>query len=375
VKLEAIGRLAGGVAHDFNNLLTAINGYGERLLARLRPTDPMRGEVMEILKAGERAADLTRELMAFSRQQPATPKEIDLNRLIEGRLGMLRRIVGDEVVVVNLAEAAIGAVVADPALLEQVLVNLMVNARDAMPHGGRIELATALADAGEIHRRGVSSAPARTYVRLSVRDTGEGMDSTTMSYIFEPFFTTKELGKGNGLGLSTVYGIVKQCDGFIFADSHPGQGTVFHVYLPQTSPPPEAAARPVSAAAPAAPARERVLLVEDEDLIRNLAEQILVDRGYRVLTAANANEAIELTSRLTDEIDLLLTDIVMPGVSGTDLAQRLLRHYPRMRVLYMSGYSDSLVFRYGAVQERAAFLQKPFSADVLERRVRDLLDG
>lgn len=375
VKMEAVGRLAGGVAHDFNNLLTAISGYGERILARLRATDPMRGEVMEILKAGERAADLTRELMAFGRRQPAMPKEIDLNRMIEQRLGMLRRIVGDEVVVVNLAEARIGRILADPTLVEQVLVNLMVNARDAMPRGGRIELATAPADPLEIRRRGLEFVPHPGYARLSVRDTGEGMDAATMARIFEPFFTTKELGKGSGLGLSTVYGIVKQCEGYIFADSHPGQGTVFHVYFPEASPAVRPAARPSGEHRVAVPQRESILLVEDEDLIRNLAEQILLDHGYRVFPAANAAEAIELSGRTSEEFDLLLTDIVMPGVSGSDLAQRLLRHYPKMRVLYMSGYSDSLIFRYGVLQERAAFLQKPFSADVLERKVRELLDG
>ncbi len=375
VKMEAVGRLAGGVAHDFNNLLTAITGYGERVLARLRPTDPMRGEVMEILKAGERAADLTRELMAFGRKQSAAPREVDLNELLEQRLGMLRRIVGDDVVVVNLAEARVGRVLVDPGLCEQVLVNLLVNARDAMPRGGRIELSTAPAGPAEILRRGIQSVPRGGYVRLSVRDTGEGMDAGTMARIFEPFFTTKELGKGTGLGLSTVYGIVKQCDGYIFADSHPGQGSVFLVYFPLAGEPETAPPRPAPAGAETEPSRGTVLLVEDEDLIRNLAEQILVDRGYRVYAAANAAEALEISGRLGDEVDLLLTDIVMPGVSGSDLAQRLTRHYPRLRVLYMSGYSDSLVFRYGVLQEHAAFLQKPFSADLLERKVRELLDA
>jgi len=375
VKLEAVGRLAGGVAHDFNNLLTAINGYGERILARLKPSDPMRGEVMEILKAGERAADLTRELMAFSRRQPARPRDLDLNHLIEQRLGMLRRIVGEEVVVLNLAETRVGAVHADPAMVEQVLVNLAVNARDAMPSGGRIEISTAVADRQEIVRRGVQSVPDPTYVRLSLRDTGEGMDGETLAHMFEPFFTTKELGKGSGLGLSTVYGIVKQCAGFIFADSFPEQGTVFHVYLPRAEAATPVGAEEAPAETAAGPVRETVLLVEDEEMIRSLAEQILADRGYRVFAAGNANEAIELAARLRDELDLLLTDIVMPGTSGSDLAQRLLRDIPGLRVLYMSGYSDSLIFRYGMLQENAAFLQKPFSADVLERRVRELLDG
>jgi CheY-like chemotaxis protein len=215
-------------------------------------------------------------------------------------------------------------------------------------------------------------------VRLSVRDTGEGMDADTMARIFEPFFTTKEMGKGSGLGLSTVYGIVKQCGGYIFADSHPGQGTVFHVYFPQASPSHVGAVPALAGGAGGAavrPERETILLVEDEDLIRNLAQQILADRGYRVLPAANASEALELSGRHADRIDLLLTDIVMPGTSGSDLAQRLLRDFPKLPVLYMSGYSDSLIFRAGVLQERAAFLQKPFSADVLERKIRELLDA
>ncbi|MCB1009114.1 MAG: PAS domain S-box protein [Acidobacteria bacterium] len=375
VKLEAVGRLAGGVAHDFNNLLTAIQGYSERILSRLKPSDPMRGEVMEILKAGERAADLTRELMAFSRRQPARPRDLDLNHLIERRLDMLRRIVGEDVVVLNLAESRVGAVHADPSMVEQVLVNLSVNARDAMPEGGRIEISTAVAVRQEIVDRGVQTVPDPSYVRLSLRDTGEGMDAETLARIFEPFFTTKELGKGSGLGLSTVYGIVKQCAGFIFADSHPGQGTVFHVYLPRAESAAPAGPELEAAAPDAGPVRETILLVEDEDMIRSLAEQILVDRGYRVYAASNANEAIEIAGRLRDELDLLLTDIVMPGTSGSDLAQRLLRDRPNLHVLYMSGYSDSLIFRYGMLQENSAFLQKPFSADVLERRVRELLDG
>jgi PAS domain S-box-containing protein len=380
VKMEAVGRLAGGIAHEFSHLVAAISGYGERILARLKPADPLRAEVSEILRAGERAADLTRELLAFGRQQSARPARLDLNEFIQQRLPTLRRIVSEEVVVVDLIEERVGRIHADPGLLEQLLVSLFVNARDAMPEGGRIEISTATADAEEIRRRGLRGVPRPTYVRLSIRDSGEGMDPATMSRIFEPFFTTRERGRGSGLGLSTVYGIVKQCEGFIFADSHPGQGSVFHVYLPQVEAPgrrrpPSGEIRIAAVTAPSAARPELVLLVEDEELIRSLAEQILADRGYRVIPASNASEALEIVSRLDREPDLLVTDVVMPGLSGLDLAQRLQRRSPRLRILFMSGYADSPLLRAGLAQGGAAFLQKPFSADALERRVRELLDG
>lgn len=380
VKMEAVGRLAGGIAHEFSHLVAAISGYGERILARLKPNDPLRSEVHEILRAGERAADLTRELLAFGRQQTARPARLELNDFVQQRLPTLRRIVSEDVVVVDLTEDRVGRIHADPGLLEQLLVSLFVNARDAMPEGGRIEISTATADADEIRRRGIRSISHPNYVRLSIRDSGEGMDPTTMNRIFEPFFTTRERGRGSGLGLSTVYGIVKQCEGFIFADSHPGQGSVFHVYLPQVEPPgrrrPSSGEIRIASIAPPLAARpELVLLVEDEDLIRNLAEQILADRGYQVVAAANASEALEVVARLDRELDLLVTDVVMPGLSGLDLAQRLQRRSPRLRILFMSGYADSPLLRAGLAQGGAAFLQKPFSADALERRVRELLDG
>jgi PAS domain S-box-containing protein len=382
VKMEAVGRLAASIAHEFNHLLAAISGYGERILSRLRANDPLRAEVQEILRTGEQAAELTRELLAFGRQQPVRPARIDLNELIQQRLPTLRRVVSEDVLVVDLTEVRVGRIHADPDLVEQILVSLFVNARDAMPEGGRIELSTAVVDAEELRRRGIALLPQSVYVRLSLRDSGHGMDPAVMSRIFEPFFSTRERGRGSGLGLSTVYGIVKQCEGYIFADSHPGQGSVFHVYFPQVEPP--GTRRPASgefrvASAPASasatePRPEQVLVVEDEDLIRHLAEQILSDRGYRVLSAASAGEALELVASLNGEIDLLVTDIVMPGLSGLDLAQRLRRRIPDLRILFMSGYSDSPLLRAGLAREGAAFLQKPFSADALERRVRDLLD-
>jgi PAS domain S-box-containing protein len=383
VKMEAVGRLAASIAHEFNHLLAAISGYGERVLGRLRANDPLRAEVQEILRTGEQAAELTRELLAFGRQQPVKPARIDLNELIRQRLPTLRRVVSDDVPVVDLTEVRVGRIHADPDLVEQILVSLFVNARDAMPEGGRIELSTAVVEADELRRRGIALVAHPVYVRLSLRDTGHGMDPAVMSRIFEPFFSTRERGRGSGLGLSTVYGIVKQCEGYIFADSHPGQGSVFHVYFPQMEAP--EARRPVSgefrvgaapavAWSPSEPRAERVMVVEDEDLIRHLAEQILLDRGYRVISAASAAEALELVADLAGDLDLLVTDIVMPGLSGLDLAQRLRRRIPDLRVLFMSGYSDSPLLRAGLAREGAAFLQKPFSADALERRVRDLLD-
>lgn len=380
VRLEAAGRFAAGIANEFTQLLGAITGYGERLLSRLKPTDPLRADVLEILRAGERASDLTRELQAFGRQQPAHPDRIDLNAFLQSKLPTLRRIVSEDVVVVDLTEEQVGRILVDTALLEQLCVSLFVNARDAMPEGGRIEVSTAVADADEIRRRGIDAPPAPVYVRLSVRDSGSGIDPASLSRLFEPFFSTRERGRGSGLGLSTVYGIVKQCEGFIFADSHPGQGSVFHVYFPQVEPP---SGRRVSSGEmrlpsqdePAADARQLILLVEDEELVRSLAEQILTDRGYAVITASNGAEALEAATRLEQGVDLLLTDIVMPGMSGLDLAQRLQRRDPRLRVLFMSGYADSPLLRVGLAQEGAAFLQKPFSADVLDRRIRDLLES
>jgi PAS domain S-box-containing protein len=372
-KMEAVGRLAGGIAHDFNNLLTAINGYSERILGRLPPTDPLRSEISEILRAGERAADLTRELMAFSRQQVMVPKRLDVNELVRQLVSVLARIVGNEVEIVNLAEGRLAKVRADPSLVEQILVSLVVNARDAMPDGGRVEISTGMADPGEIRRHAEVYVADPAYVRLSIRDTGPGLDEATVARLFEPFFTTRELGKGTGLGLSTVYGMAKQLGGFIFVNSRPGQGSVFHVYLP-AAPGEVLTAQPVESPN-AEVSRETILLVEDEELIRSLASQILAERGYEVLEAGQASEAIEILDRGERTVHLLLTDVVMPGTSGADLAQRVLRRSPGTKILYMSGYSDSLVFRFGLLQDGAGFLQKPFSPDALARKVRELLDS
>ncbi len=373
VRMEAWGRLAAGVARDFDSLMVTIRGYGESALARIRADDPLRAEVSEILLAAERAAEMTRELVAFGRQQPARPVAVEVAELLEQRMALLRRIAGEDIMVVNLAETPLGRIRVDPDLVEQALVALFLNARDAMLDGGRIEISSSLTDAAELAARGAPEAVPGTYVRLTLRDSGPGLAPEDAARLFEPFYSTQELGKGRGLGLSTVYGIVRQCDGYVFAESRPGEGTAFDLFFPLAEP---ARARPMESPAPVEPhhpEKPTVLLVEDEDLIRSLAEQILSERGYEVLPAANASEALDVVHRSGGRIDLLLTDIVMPGASGSDLAQRLLRRHPDMKVLYMSGYSDSLIFRYGVLQDRAAFLQKPFSADVLERKVRDLI--
>jgi len=371
VRMEAWGRLAAALARDFDSLMVSIRGFCESTLARIREDDPLRAEISEILLAAERATELTRELLAFGRQQPARPVGVELAEMLEQRMPLLRRIVGEEIAVVNLVEAPVGRILVDPDLIEQALVALFLAARDSMDDAGRIEMAATVVTPAELLERGAPEAPAPAYLRLSIRDTGPGFSSEDAERLFEPFYSTEELGQGRGLGLSTVYGIVRQCEGFVFASGHPGEGNIFDLYLPRLE--------PLAATGEEAPLRvgvagsATILLVEDEDLIRSLAEQILTECGYTVLSASNAGEALDIAGRLEGGIDLLLTDIVMPGVSGSDLAQRLERQHPTMKVLYMSGYSDSLIFRYGVLQERAAFLQKPFSAEILERKVGELV--
>jgi CheY-like chemotaxis protein len=391
--MESWGRFAAGLARDFDGLMSSIRGYGERLIGRLGPADPMRADLAEILLAGERAAELTRDLLAFGRQQPAKLQSFELGQLLSRKLPLLRRIVGEGIVVTQVSDAGVGKIVADPDLVEQALVTLFLDARDALGESGRIDLALARVPAAELVRRGAGEVTPPEFVRLSLSDNRPALDAESAARMFEPFFSTEELGRGRGLGLSTVYGALRQCGGYVFVDSRVDSradgrgdgraegadrrgegGTVFDLYLPAEAALPEAreVTMPIRIGA-VAPAVATILLVEDEDLIRSLAEQILVERGYRILAASNASEAIELAAGSETPIELLLTDIVMPGASGSDLAQRLLRSYPEMRVLYMSGYSDSLIFRYGVLQERSAFLQKPFSAEILESKVRELL--
>ena len=371
-KMEAVGRLAGGVAHDFNNLLTVINGYSDITIGRLSAEDPLRLHVEEVRKAGERAAGLTRQLLAFSRKQVLRPEVIDLNEVVRETEKMLRRLIGEDIVLRVALGPGLGSVKADPGQVEQVLMNLAVNARDAMPRGGRLTIGTENVHLDEEYAaRHVSVAPGR-YVMLAVSDTGAGMDEETRARIFEPFFTTKEQGKGTGLGLSTVYGIVKQSGGHIWVYSEAGRGTTFKIYLPRV----DAGARehrPAAESAEGLTGTETILLAEDDELVRNMTCIILSDYGYRVLAAENGAAAISIFESTEEPIHLLLTDVVMPGISGRELADRLTRLRPETKVLYMSGYTEDAIVHHGVLEEGVNFLQKPFTPDALARRVREIL--
>ena len=372
-KMEAIGRLAGGVAHDFNNLLTAIIGYSELVLSRLGGSDPIRKEIEEIMKTGERAASLTRQLLAFSRKQVMKPIVLDPNGLVADLEKMLRRLIGEDVDLITILEPDLGCVRADPGQIEQVIMNLAVNARDAMPQGGKLVIETAnvyldQADVGD--RADVAPGP---YVMLAVSDTGTGMDPKTLSHLFEPFFTTKAQGKGTGLGLSTAYGITKQSGGHVTAQSEPGAGTTFKIYLPRLEGT-AAAVQPDQVWSGAVKGSETVLLVEDEDVVRNLARAILEENGYRVLEARHGGEALLMCERHKEPIHLLLTDLVMPGVSGGKLGEYLTFLRKEMKVLYMSGYTGSSLIRETALVNGFAFMQKPFTPHSLTRKVREVLD-
>ena len=371
-KMEAVGRLAGGVAHDFNNLVTAINGYSDLLLDRLGAAAPERRELEEIRRAGDRAAALTRQLLAFSRSQVMRPRVLDLNQVVAGTEDMLRRLLGEDVrLETRLAPEPVAAK-ADRGQLEQVILNLAVNARDAMPEGGELVLETACVELEQgFTRQDVPVEPGR-YAMLSVTDTGEGMEPEVLARAFEPFFTTKEPGRGTGLGLSTAYGIVKQSGGYIFAFSERGVGTSFQVYLPLAA----AAAEPVEAAAAATNGHcrgETILVVEDEDAVRSLIGQILELEGYAVVQAASGREALELCGR-GGRIDLVISDVVMPDMRGPELGERIARLLPDTRLLYMSGYPGQSIAYRGELPEGTAFLQKPFSQESLAQKIRELLD-
>jgi signal transduction histidine kinase/ActR/RegA family two-component response regulator len=372
-KLEAVGRLAGGIAHDFNNLLTVILSYSQLLLMKLPPADGMRGELEEIQRAGQRAADLTRHLLAFSRQQVLQPKVLDLNAIVTAVDRMLRRLIGEDIDLVTAPGAALGRIQADPGQVEQVIMNLVVNARDAMPEGGKLTIETGNAELDEDYvRTRVDLRPGR-YVMLAVSDTGCGMTPEVRTRIFEPFFTTKEVGKGTGLGLSTVHGIVKQSDGHIEVYSEPGHGTTFKVYLPRLE---EGAEQvPVERGAVGhLHGAETVLVVEDEEPIRRVMGLSLRLHGYTVLEATDGSEAIALCERGDPPIDLLLTDVVMPLMSGPELVQRVIRACPGLKVLFVSGYTDRALIHQGLRQPGTAFLQKPFTPETLARTVREVLD-
>ena len=371
-RLEAIGRLAGGVAHDFNNLLSVIISYADFALDELRESDPIHQDIAEIHRAGQRAAALTRQLLAFSRKQILEPEVLELNAVITGIESMLRRLLGEDIEIAVHLDQALGRVEADPAQLEQVIMNLAVNARDAMPRGGKLSIETANVELDEDYsEQHVAVRPGR-YCMLAVSDSGTGMDAGTRAHIFEPFFTTKTKGKGTGLGLATVYGIVKQSGGNIWVYSEPDQGTTFKIYLPQVDAP--ASATRHSPEPVAATGAETVLIVEDEDAVRRLAERILRAAGYRTLTAASGGDAVVLCERRAGEIDLLLTDVVMPQMSGRELAERLLAANPGLQVLYTSGYTDDAIVQHGVLESGTHFIAKPFTAAGLTRKVRLVLD-
>ncbi len=372
-KMEAVGRLAGGIAHDFNNLLTVITSYSDLLLQDLGGDDPKREDVEQVRKAAEGAAALTRQLLAFSRQQVLAPRVVSLSVVVQGVEKMLRRVIGEDVDLVTALDPDVGSVKADVGQLEQVLMNLAVNARDAMPAGGKLTIETANVEHDPDSAREREAAPVRRCVMLAVSDTGIGMDEATKARIFEPFFTTKEAGKGTGLGLATVYGIVQQSGGFIWVYSEPGHGTTFKIYLPQVEA--SAQGRAVGAAPGDLPrGTETILLVEDAAAVRAVTRQVLERQGYTVLEAANGAAALQTAAGHPGPIHLLLTDVVMPVLSGRQLADQLARLRPDAKVLYASGYTDDAVVRHGVLEAGISYLQKPFTADSLARKVREVLD-
>ncbi len=373
-KVEAIGRLAGGVAHDFNNLTAIVLGYGEMLLSRLGPADPSRHWVEQIVAAGRRSATLTRQLLAFSRRQVLLPEVLDLNALLRDLEKLLGRLIGENIELeVNLAEG-LGRITADPGQIEQVVTNLAVNARDAMPLGGRLVIETADAVLDATAAAGAESVVPGEYVLLSVTDTGGGMDRQTLERLFEPFFTTKPRGKGTGLGLATVHGIVNQSGGYVRVASEPGKGASFKIYLPRTDAEPKAKAAEASESVPRG-SGERILLVEDEAALRELCETILSRLGYRVSVAENGLEALRLVQEQGFEADLVVSDVIMPDMGGAEMVERLRRTRPGLRVLYMSGYPDDAIAPHGVLAPGTPLLQKPFSERALAVKVRETLPG
>jgi len=374
-KLEAVGTLAGGVAHDFNNLLTAINGYAGLALEGLEADDPIREDIQEIQRAGARAADLTRQLLAFSRKQVLKPQIVELDAAVAGVEKLLRRLIGEHIELITAHSPGLWRVKVDPGQFEQILVNLAVNARDAMPHGGRLCITTAnvvLSDADASRHPDGAPGP---HVLLTVSDTGVGMEESTLTHVFEPFFTTKDQGKGTGLGLSTVYGIVRQSRGFVGVQSRPGKGTTFEIFLPRESSPSAAATATAETARPrSGRPTETVLVVEDERQVRNLLSSQLAAEGYTVLAAADGREALFLGESHSGQIDVLLSDVVMPQMGGPELARAFLTRHPETRVVFMSGYADEAVTRHGELEQAAAFVQKPWRLPELAGILRRVLD-
>jgi signal transduction histidine kinase/CheY-like chemotaxis protein len=373
-KMEAIGHLTAGIAHDFNNLLTAINGFAELMQMRLLIGDPLHEMVNKILHAGQRAANLVRQLLTFSRKQIIAPEILDLNTIVTGTEKMLRRIIGEHIQMTTRLAPNLWPIQADPSQMEQIIVNLAVNARDAMPSGGKLLIETANVFLDEEFTAAHLGAQPGPHVLLAISDTGSGMSETVKAHLFEPFFTTKEMGKGTGLGLATVYGIVKQGGGSVWVYSEVGQGTTFKIYLPRIEttempmpPPTVEAERPTGS--------ETILLVEDAAGVRDLAQRMLEGWGYTVLVASNGPAALELAKYHPEPIHLLLTDVVMPGLNGKALAEQLTSTRPGLKVLFMSGYTDEAIAHHGMLDPRVFLLQKPFSALDLAHKVREVLDA
>jgi PAS domain S-box-containing protein len=371
-KMEAVGQLAGGVAHDFNNLLTAILGHGQQLLRAVDGDARLRRNAEEITRAARRAADLTRQLLAFSRRQFLEPTLVDVNSLVDETHKMLRRVIGEHIELELRKASNLGCVRADRGQIEQVLLNLAINARDAMPDGGRLTIETRMLEVEVSGDAPDPAVPPGCYVMLVVSDSGEGMDPATRERVFEPFFTTKEMGKGTGLGLSTVYGIIKQSGGYVYLDSDPGEGTTIRIYLSRTRPDDAPHETPVKRET-SERASGTILVVEDEELLRDLVQEVLEDLGYQVLLAQDGQDAVRVAETHRGELDLLVTDIVMPGMNGREVAQKLSADRDGLRVLFVSGYTDEEVIRRGELQPGSLFLKKPFTPDSLAAKVRQAL--
>ena len=373
VKMEAIGTLAGGVAHDFNNLMTAVIGYSTLFLQTTPEDTPLRKDIEQIKKAGERAASLTQQLLAFSRKQVVQPQVLNLNGVLKEIQKMLERLIGEDIELESRYSPELWQVLSDPTLIEQVIMNLAINARDAMPRGGKLTIETLNTQLDKAYTRHHLELMPGEYVMMAVSDNGIGMDKETQSHIFEPFYTTKAKGKGTGLGLATVYGIVKQTGGHIMVYSEPGQGTTFKIYLPKADGD-ENIAQPGIRQKPIAGGRETIFVVEDDDTVRMLTKEILRSYGYNVVEASNGPKALEIANDRQDPVDMLVTDVVMPEMGGRQVAEALVALFPAMKVMYISGYTDDAIVHHGVLESGVHFLQKPFAPQALAEKVRNILD-